>query len=85
MSAKRLWASVEPDAFVWDRQDRLVADPAKVRAINHVGRVLQGQRPAERPAVAAGPPGADPGRRLAARHRARPPISPITCSAPARA
>jgi alkanesulfonate monooxygenase SsuD/methylene tetrahydromethanopterin reductase-like flavin-dependent oxidoreductase (luciferase family) len=38
---KKLWASVEPDAFVWDANSRIVADPAKVRAINHVGRFFK--------------------------------------------
>lgn len=33
----KLWASVEPDAFVWDRETGIVADPAKVHAINHKG------------------------------------------------
>jgi FMN-dependent oxidoreductase (nitrilotriacetate monooxygenase family) len=32
-----LWASVEPDAFVWDRATGTVCDPAKVHPINHVG------------------------------------------------
>lgn len=34
---KKLWASVEPDAFIWDRETGVVADPAKVHAINHKG------------------------------------------------
>lgn len=32
-----LWDSVAPDAMVWDRETGVVADPAKVRPINHVG------------------------------------------------
>jgi FMN-dependent oxidoreductase (nitrilotriacetate monooxygenase family) len=33
-----LWASVDPDAFVWDRATGVVVeDPAKVRPIDHVG------------------------------------------------
>ena len=33
---KALWASVEPDAFVWDRESGVVVDdPSKVQAINH--------------------------------------------------
>jgi FMN-dependent oxidoreductase (nitrilotriacetate monooxygenase family) len=34
---KALWSSVEPDAFVWDRESGLVADPDKVHPINHIG------------------------------------------------
>ena len=34
---KALWASVAPDAFVWDRASGVVADPSKVAAINHKG------------------------------------------------
>jgi FMN-dependent oxidoreductase (nitrilotriacetate monooxygenase family) len=33
----RLWASVGPDAMIWDRETGVVADPAKVNAINHKG------------------------------------------------
>ncbi|MGE3148065.1 MAG: NtaA/DmoA family FMN-dependent monooxygenase [Pseudorhodoplanes sp.] len=35
---KALWASVDADAFSWDRESGIVADPDKIRAINHVGR-----------------------------------------------
>ncbi len=42
---KALWASVAPDAFVWDRAAGLVADPAKVHAINHVGRFFKVKGP----------------------------------------
>jgi FMN-dependent oxidoreductase (nitrilotriacetate monooxygenase family) len=35
---KALWSSIEPDAFVWDRESgAVVEDPSKVRAINHAG------------------------------------------------
>ncbi len=34
---RALWGSVDPDAFVWDRATGQVADPAKVRPINHNG------------------------------------------------
>jgi len=34
---KALWASADPDAFIWDRTTGIVADPGKVREINHVG------------------------------------------------
>jgi FMN-dependent oxidoreductase (nitrilotriacetate monooxygenase family) len=42
---RALWASVEPDAFAWDRATGLVADPAKVRAINHVGKFFKVKGP----------------------------------------
>jgi len=35
---KALWASIEPDAFVWDRETGVVIDdPRKVKAIDHSG------------------------------------------------
>ncbi len=33
----KLWNSVEPDAMLWDRESGRVADPTKVRRIDHVG------------------------------------------------
>ena len=42
---KALWASVEPDAFVWDRETGVVTDPGKVKPDRSFGRVLQGQGP----------------------------------------
>jgi FMN-dependent oxidoreductase (nitrilotriacetate monooxygenase family) len=38
---KALWASVEPDALVWDRETGIVADPEKVHAINYVGEFFK--------------------------------------------
>ena len=41
-----LWDSVEPDAFVWDRESGLVVgDPNKVRAINHAGKFFKVRGP----------------------------------------
>src|SRR6195952_2695940 len=40
-----LWRSVEPDAFVWDRATGRVANPDKVRAINHVGKFFKVKGP----------------------------------------
>lgn len=40
-----LWRSVDADAFVWDRATGLVADPAKVRPINHAGRFFKVKGP----------------------------------------
>ena len=65
---KALWASVEPDAFVWDRETGMVCDPAKVHPINHRASSSR-SGPAEHRAVAARRAGPDPGRRLAARHQ----------------
>src|SRR6267142_2240216 len=42
---KALWSSVDADAFVWDRLNGLVADPAKVRPINHVGQFFKVKGP----------------------------------------
>jgi len=42
---KALWSSVDADAFVWDRLNGLVADPAKIRPINHVGRFFKVKGP----------------------------------------
>ncbi len=42
---KALWASVDADAFVWDRENGLVADPEKVRPINHVGEYFKVKGP----------------------------------------
>jgi FMN-dependent oxidoreductase (nitrilotriacetate monooxygenase family) len=40
-----LWDSVAPDAFVWDPKTGVVADPAKVRSINHVGKYFKVKGP----------------------------------------
>jgi FMN-dependent oxidoreductase (nitrilotriacetate monooxygenase family) len=40
-----LWRSVEPDAFEWDRATGRVANPDKVRAINHVGKFFKVKGP----------------------------------------
>lgn len=40
-----LWNSVEPEAFVWDRITGQVADPAKVKAINHIGKFFKVKGP----------------------------------------
>ena len=42
---RKLWSSVETDAFVWNREAGQVADPAKVRAINHVGEFFKVKGP----------------------------------------
>jgi FMN-dependent oxidoreductase (nitrilotriacetate monooxygenase family) len=41
----RLWDSVAPDAFIWDRKTGVVADPAKVKAINHNGKFFKVKGP----------------------------------------
>ncbi len=42
---KALWDSVEPDAFKWDRESGVVAEPDKVRAIHHVGQFFRVRGP----------------------------------------
>ncbi|HEX9465407.1 MAG TPA: NtaA/DmoA family FMN-dependent monooxygenase [Alphaproteobacteria bacterium] len=43
---KALWASIEPDAFVWNRDSGIVVeDPRKVRAINHAGSFFKVKGP----------------------------------------
>jgi FMN-dependent oxidoreductase (nitrilotriacetate monooxygenase family) len=43
---KALWASVEPDAFVWDRPSGVVIeDVGKVRAIDHAGKFFKVKGP----------------------------------------
>ena len=42
---KALWTSVEPDAFIWDRDSGVVADPAKIHPINHVGQFFRVRGP----------------------------------------
>ena len=66
-----LWASVEPDAFEWNRDDRPGRRPGQGARDQSRRQILQGEGPAQRAAVAADRAGADPGRRLAARHAHR--------------
>ncbi|MEP9380484.1 NtaA/DmoA family FMN-dependent monooxygenase [Aquabacter sp. CN5-332] len=42
---RALWDSLDPDAFVWDRATGHVADPAKVRPINHNGQFFKVKGP----------------------------------------
>jgi FMN-dependent oxidoreductase (nitrilotriacetate monooxygenase family) len=42
---RALWTSIEPDAFEWNRETGRVADPAKVRPINHVGKFFKVKGP----------------------------------------
>src|SRR5258708_25185872 len=42
---RALWNSVDADAFVWNRNTGMVADPAKVRALNHVGKFFKVKGP----------------------------------------
>lgn len=42
---RALWDSLDPDAFVWDRESGQVADPAKVRSINHSGQFFKVKGP----------------------------------------
>ena len=42
---RKLWSSVDADAFIWDSETGQVADPTKVRAINHVGEFFKVKGP----------------------------------------
>ncbi len=42
---KALWASVEADAMIWDRETGLVADKAKVHPIHHKGKFFSVRGP----------------------------------------
>lgn len=42
---RALWSSLDPDAFVWDRETGQVADPDKVRPINHNGQFFKVKGP----------------------------------------
>lgn len=53
---KKLWASVDADAFVWDAKTGIVADPAKVRPVNHVGRFFKVKGPLSVPPSPQGRP-----------------------------
>ena len=70
---RALWASVEHDAFIWDRQTGLVADPAKVHEINYAGRFFKVKGPLSVPPSPQGSPvliqagGSARGMRAAAR------------------
>lgn len=70
---KALWASVDSDAFEWDPKTGVVADPAKVRPINHVGRFFKVKGPLSVPPSPQGYPvliqagGSPRGTRTAAR------------------
>src|ERR1700738_3534040 len=41
----RLWTGVDADAFVWDRRSGQVADPTKVRPIDHAGEFFKVKGP----------------------------------------
>jgi FMN-dependent oxidoreductase (nitrilotriacetate monooxygenase family) len=42
---RKLWSSVDPDAFIWNRTVGQVADPSKVRPIDHVGTFFKVKGP----------------------------------------
>jgi len=42
---RKLWNSWEPDAVVMDREAGVLADPAKVHRIEHVGRFFKSRGP----------------------------------------
>lgn len=42
---RALWDSIDPDAFMWNRETGQVADPAKVHRINHSGQFFKVRGP----------------------------------------
>ncbi|HEX2528313.1 MAG TPA: NtaA/DmoA family FMN-dependent monooxygenase [Geminicoccus sp.] len=52
----KLWDSVAPDAMIWDRETGRVADPTKVRPIDHVGRFFKVKGPLNTPPSPQGRP-----------------------------
>ena len=42
---RKLWDSIDDDAFLWDRATGLVADPAKAHPINHDGQFFKVKGP----------------------------------------
>ena len=65
---RKLWDATEADAVIWDRTSGRVAEPVEGACDVARRAVLQGGGAAEHAALAAGPAGADPGGRVAARH-----------------
>jgi FMN-dependent oxidoreductase (nitrilotriacetate monooxygenase family) len=53
---RALWASVDADAFEWDRSTGIVANPNKVRPINHKGRFFKVKGPLSVPPSPQGEP-----------------------------
>ncbi len=53
---RKLWDSVAPDAMLWDAASGRVADPAKVHAIDHVGRFFKVKGPLNTPPSPQGRP-----------------------------
>ena len=53
---KALWASVDADAFEWNRETGVIANPDKVRAINHAGRFFKVKGPLSVPPSPQGRP-----------------------------
>ena len=52
----KLWDSVALDAMVWDRETGRVADPSKVKPIDHVGRFFKVKGPLNTPPSPQGRP-----------------------------
>lgn len=54
--AQKLWDSWEPDALRFDRENGVLADPAKIRPINHSGRFYKVAGPITNPRSPQGRP-----------------------------
>ena len=52
----KLWDSVAPDAMLWNRETGQVADPAKVKPIDHAGRFFKVKGPLNTPPSPQGHP-----------------------------
>jgi FMN-dependent oxidoreductase (nitrilotriacetate monooxygenase family) len=52
----KLWASVEPDAMLWDRASGRVGDPAKIHDVDHHGRFFKVKGPLNTPPSPQGRP-----------------------------
>lgn len=53
---RALWDSVEPDAMLWERETGRVADPAKLRDVEHHGRFFKVKGPLNTPPSPQGRP-----------------------------
>ena len=66
-----LWDSWDDDAFVRDKDERTVLRSGEAARAQPQGQALPGARPAQHPALAAGPSGDRAGRHLRRRHGRR--------------
>ena len=53
---EQLWGSWEPDAVLWDKENGVYADPAKVHEVNYVGKYYRSRGPLTVPSSPQGRP-----------------------------